>query len=437
MLGAFFSLLMPRLDFAECYPRYYDWGRSWFGVPRHAWTWTGYDRSATTIADECWMVPSYGSSMIGLYGVNREEYGTFSPTLGLGPRAQWLKQITPALTQGPGKLVMEADLEPELVAILKSYRSKIAVVALWGAASGETNPYRWEGEFDQFMHGYAALLQMLKINYRFVDEDQIERGELANYRALIMPQCVSLSDAVLERVTTFIEGGGIVVRDDDCGKLDEHGIAREGGLPPQLATQAAVFPAGPPRATPANITALGEALAEGGIASPQTFSDNVSRVVRKRLGETRLLVLFGDGEMTVDLRQPAFCYDVRHHQFLGYTDSPRLLAEHGPALLALSSYEVDGLQLRATPTARRGQQVTCRVAVQVAQAEPATHIVRVQVTDPAGQPRPAYAANLLAPSGYARATFTLALNDPVGTWHVTAVDIMSGEKTQAQFVVDQ
>jgi len=437
VLGGFFSLLMPRLDYAQSYPRFYDWARSWFGVPRHAWTWTGYDRSAGKIADECWMVPTFGGTMIGLYGVNREGYQSLTDTLGLGPRAQWIGEITPALTQGPGKLVMEAEVEPEPVAILKSYRSKIAVVALWGAASGETNPYRWAGEFDRFIRGYAALLQVLKINYRFVDEDQVERGELAKYRALIMPECVSLSDAALDRVEAFMKEGNVVVRDDDCGKLDEHGVSREGGLPTRLATDAVIFPASPPRATLENTILLGEAVAAAGLTSPETFSDNVGRVVRKHLGDIRILVLFGAGEMTVGLPAPTFCYDVRHHQFLGYTNSPTLLAEHGPALLALSPYEVAGLQLRVTPTASPGQEVTCQVAVQATSGECATHVVRVEVTDPAGQPRPAYAANLLAFTGHTRATFTLALNDPLGTWQVRALDVMSGKTAEAQFEVKQ
>ena len=433
--GSFFSLVMPRLDYAQSYPRFYDWSRSWFGVPRHAWTWTGYDRSAAKIANECWMVPAYGGTMIGLYGVDREGYGSFTDTLGLGPRAQWIEEITPALTRGPGKLVLHAEMEPEPVAILKSYRSKMAFALLRGAETGEESAPGWSGEFNLYQRGYAALLGALRVGYRFVDEDQVENGELETYRALIMPQCVSLSAAALAQVRSFMALDRLVVRDDQCGRLDEHGRRRRTGLPKQVTDQAVVFPSSPPKVTPASIGALAAPLAETGITSPETFSENVGRVVRKRLGNTRILVLFGRGEMTVGLPTPTHCYDVRHHRFLGYTDSPTLLAEHGPALLAAAPYAVKGLDLEVTPAVTPGQGVTCRVTVRPAQGECGTHVVRLEVIDPAGQSRPAYAANLLAPAGRATLSFTLALSDPAGLWNVRASDVMSGRAGEAGFEV--
>ena len=85
--------------------------------------------------------------------------------------------------------------------------------------------------------------------------------------------------------------------------------------------------------------------------------------------------------------------------------------------------------------AKPGQEVTCRAEVRVVDGKCSTHVVRLEVTDPAGQLRAAYTDNLLAPAGRARHTFTLALGDPTGTWQVRAVDVMSGKTAGAQFEV--
>jgi hypothetical protein len=159
-------------------------------------------------------------------------------------------------------------------------------------------------------------------------------------------------------------------------------------------------------------------------------------VVRKRLGGMRLLLLFGQGEIEVKLPGPAFCYDVRRHQPLGFTDSPALEAELGPAIVALAPYEVGELQLDAASTGRLGRAVACETAVKVDGVPEGMHVLRLEVARPDGTPHPAYAANVPAAGGRAGHHFTPAWNDPTGTWQVRATDVMSGRNAEAVIAIE-
>ena len=77
--------------------------------------------------------------------------------------------------------------------------------------------------------------------------------------------------------------------------------------------------------------------ADTGEENPLGWSNDFYRFHRgyvALLRDLRILLLFGEGEMSVDLVEPAFCYDVRRHQPLGFTGSPALVAANGPASVA-------------------------------------------------------------------------------------------------------
>jgi len=53
-------------------------------------------------------------------------------------------------------------------------------------------------------------------------------------------------------------------------------------------------------------------------------------------------------------------------------------------------------------------------------------VLHVSVTDPDGNPAPAYARNVPAPGGVADLRLPLAVSDAAGEWTLTVRDVLSG-----------
>jgi len=65
------------------------------------------------------------------------------------------------------------------------------------------------------------------------------------------------------------------------------------------------------------------------------------------------------------------------------------------------------------------------IVVSPSSGEPTDHALRVEVIGPDGKPRDFYAANVFATQGRAKGALRFALNDPRGTWQITARDVVS------------
>ena len=98
-------------------------------------------------------------------------------------------------------------------------------------------------------------------------------------------------------------------------------------------------------------------------------------------------------------------------------------------MLSHLPYRVAGLELitgRPEGTAHRpgeSVEVTLRVATseEIGGGRPAKHVIRVDVTDPAGEEAGAHGGNF-APGGRVELRLPLALNAPEGAWTLRARD---------------
>lgn len=429
-----FSQLYPALEYAQVYPRFHDRARSWFRDPRLVGMWSGYGYDRATTEYHAWLLPAYSGTLMCWFGAGRTyDYRTLTNTLNLGEPGRAIRDCNRELQAGIGKLLIAAEVESEPVAILSSYRSKYAYTALKASKTPQINPTGWDQEFDEFLQGYSALLRKLRVPYRFIDEDQIESGELDRYRMVIAPQVSVLSETALTRLSTFSRQRPLVA-DQALGTHDEHGrkratvpfnFAELGGL------KLSDFGDRPLRTTDDNLARLRQVLEQAGVApTREVEGEDIDFIVHKRLGDLRLLVVFGRGALTVRPPVGSVAYDARTHKLLG-TGTTTLTQERSPAVLVFSPLKVAGVKLTATPSVKRGQQATFEVRLQPG----IRTVVRLTATGPDGKPRPWYDVNVAIKNGQGSATVRPALNDSVGRWKFVATDVISGASATAQVAV--
>ncbi len=82
---------------------------------------------------------------------------------------------------------------------------------------------------DQEKLGIMRLVEDMGFTYRFVSYEQVEKGELDGYKALILPNSIALSDREVTRIKAFVKKGGLLIADYEAGWMDEH--CRMRGIP--------------------------------------------------------------------------------------------------------------------------------------------------------------------------------------------------------------
>lgn len=77
--------------------------------------------------------------------------------------------------------------------------------------------------------GFMRVVEDLGLQYNFVSYEQIESGELANYKVLLLPESVAMSEREASAIEEFVKAGGTVIADHMTATMDEHGRRLERG----------------------------------------------------------------------------------------------------------------------------------------------------------------------------------------------------------------
>jgi len=139
----------------------------------------------------------------------------------------------------------------------------------------------------------------------------------------------------------------------------------------------------------------------------------------------------------VTLADARHVYDARAGKYLGERGTFDVTLGQGKsALYALLPYQVTGCKVTAMQSARRGELLQARIALQ-ATGPRARHAIHVELVDPSGRRPRWYAQNvaLAAEAVAAAVAIPLALNDPVGAWQVVARDAATGASGKASVEV--
>ena len=149
----------------------------------------------------------------------------------------WHAQVAPTYLEAAdkiGPLMTGAEWKHDGVAIYYSHASIQLGWILDAEAHGKTWINRNADErLSSAAHARRAWENMLRdsgLQYTFVSyADVIQRGVPEEYRVLILPACLALSDAEARAIRAFCERGGTVIADYLPGLWDQHGKGRAGG----------------------------------------------------------------------------------------------------------------------------------------------------------------------------------------------------------------
>jgi hypothetical protein len=456
--------------------------------PAMAMMSTGFARSPWE-QQRVWRELFHGHRGLIIWDEKREYV---SPDGRAGERGKDAAKYYNEIRNGAGALIINSTPVNEPIAIHYSQASMRTEWMLARRPEGDAwinrnaRVERTDDEFLRLRESWCQLIEDQGMQYKFVSYDQLENGELlrGGHRVFVLPRSSSLSAAEVSAIRTFVSQGGTVIADGEPGTFNEHSR--------RLPTPALqdLFPAG---SDPISAQRFGSGKAvrirvntipyhmdrllskEG--ATHKLIGDllrqDVQPLIRVtdkagnavvgvevhafRNGGATVLTLLSNPLQRVDeLGPPDFrsnkrfetpisvsvtlpaeqhLYDVRLRKALGSRKSIELtVTPYEPVILAMASSPFPRLQVVAPPTAMRGGDIEVGFSAHGTPA--ATHVVHVDVINPAGHSVRAYSANVLASGGTAVHRIPLAVNDPAGEWTIRVHDLLSGTETTAKVQVN-
>ncbi len=438
-----------------------------------------------------WYYLFHGLSCTGLWDIDQELLDKQGrPTAkGLGLKDTWLE-----LQRGMGRLFINArrDNDPIGIHFSQPTRRVWAVVGRDPAFRGQT--WAWDDS------GTMRVLEDLGFQYEFVGYQEVEEGLLTKgkYRLYFMNDILALSDAEAKAIGDWVSGGGVLVLDKWVGMFDQHGRGRaKGALAALTAGQAqskseafdvfahhgkgkvvllhksvhlARYPThrltdgeavAPVKATFGKLLDLAglkprvPALDEKGMGIHHgvevvLFTDGPARYaavlfntgydgrIRPLKSDPSKLSCFDKpSRVTVRFDGQREVYNIRAATSLGKAKADTAVLDPvAPLCYALLPYRVTGVDVKAPPSAKRGEIVPVRCTVRTdGKGQLARHVLRVDVLGPDKALRTYYCRNLDTAAGQAEMTIPLALNDATGTWRLRVKDIATGTAAEKTFEV--
>ena len=401
----------------------------------------------------------------------------------VGPRGHDTRSYYTEIRGGVGALLINSERHTDPIAIhysqaslrtewMLEQRPKGEAWTKRSASSEEDSPFRWLRE------SYCRLIEDLGRQYKFVDSEQIERGELlrGGYRVLILPRSTALSEAEAAAMREFVGKGGVLIADGRPGLYDRH--ARHlskahlsdlfaGPLTAPITARAS----GQGKAIYVNLDLvnyyqdrllgkehgahrqMGRVLEESLAAPEIRLSDESGNPVVGvqihvfRNGGVRLVGLQSNPELSIASPSPSlsnkrferprtvvltlagdrFVYDVRAARALGKLRRLTVqLDPYEPTILSISTGAMPSLVISTPSRLRLGD--TGQISLNLSRRSGAAlHVFHVDVVDPSGNVASPYSGNIVAPNGRATVALPLALNDKVGRWEIRVKDLLSGQ----------
>jgi len=149
----------------------------------------------------------------------------------------WHEQVAPhflAAGQKIGPLLKGAAWRHDGVALYYNHASIQLGWIMDAAAHGKTwinrNNDARVGSAHQGRKAWENMLRDSGLQYNYISYvDVIENGIPPEYKVLILPACLCLSDVEARRIRAFSEAGGTVIADFMPGLWDQHGKGRSNG----------------------------------------------------------------------------------------------------------------------------------------------------------------------------------------------------------------
>ncbi len=394
---------------------------------------------------------------------------TFFPDLRPTPQLKWMAESHNEIKSGIGKLIMNAERQHDGIAVHYSQAS----------VHGNTLIGRkiWDAH-----RGAMFAIEDLGLQFNFVSYEEIENGDLKDYRAFVMPASCAVSPKELAAIRYFVRDGGLVIADVEPAVMDGRCKRLEKPALADLFGEALAFDVADktPEKAAASFRfsthdkgktllmnfpfAAYEPLRQFSKEAPirealrKVFTDNNVETAVEVLSEGKPLeacevVRFSKGNIeyvgivkddnindrerrSAEIRLPraSHLYDARAKRYLGSINRLQTEIIPGvPQLYAMLPYRVESVELQ--PVAQQvkpGTHFEFSVRLNTGTKDLAgDHVIRLEVTDPKGRKLRHYAQNVLLTGPSTAARLSLALSDPEGDYTVTATEAVSGARAKS------
>lgn len=192
---------------------------------------TGYGSHGAELRHELWHRLLHGQTGASVFW----QYTMLNPDLTLTEQGRDLQSVTHELRdEGLALLLRGATRENCGIAVHYSLPS---VRGQW-ITDGHIQPHELsDGDktsphlkrFHENRHAWLQALEDAGYQYDFLTMEQIDAGKLSNYRILILPDSIALSDAEVTTVRRFTAKGGFLIADAETGLMDAHARWQEKG----------------------------------------------------------------------------------------------------------------------------------------------------------------------------------------------------------------
>jgi len=155
------------------------------------------------------------------------QYCTIDPDLTLNQSARdMIRGFDELRGRGIGKLVGLANPDNHGIAVHYSYPSIHGTWIVDGQVKDRVT-YDTSPSFDRFQKNTSGWLEILRdcgLQFDFIAARRIEAGQLIDkqYKTLVLPMSVALSDREIAEISRFVEAGGTLIADGLPGVMDQH-----------------------------------------------------------------------------------------------------------------------------------------------------------------------------------------------------------------------
>ncbi|MBL0156872.1 MAG: beta-galactosidase [Bryobacterales bacterium] len=355
---------------------------------------TGYGLTGDEAQYQQWQRLFYGHSGASIFW----QYTLVNPDLTLSEQGKALSEAFGRLQAGIGRAFMNSTVREDGVAI---HFSMSSIRGAWitdgqikGELDGDESTSKNYMELGKRRDAWTRALEQQNVQFRFLATPQIEAGLLDKFKFLILPYSIALSDKEAREIERFMDRGGIVIGDDQTGRMDARCRWRQNKDPIWAAGRKGFERSGP-----------------RDLGLKREYAGDFLVTVRD-FGKSRLTGVLPKKATTV--RAPAGAYDLLR----GGPAKPVVEASPSqPALFVERASKIAKLTIDRNLELRLDDAAGAPVDLSV---------VRVEVVDPAGQIARHYSGNVTVKDGRAAYRIPFAVNDATGAWRVRARDVLSG-----------
>ncbi|MCW5981138.1 MAG: beta-galactosidase [Bryobacteraceae bacterium] len=356
---------------------------------------TGYGLVGEAAKTEQWRRLFYGHTGASIFW----HYTLMNPDLTYSEQGAALAESFQTLQSGVARVFMNSMVREDGVAIHFSMASIRGAWITDGRISAEMERRTSKafGVLSKLRDAWVKQLERQGAQFRFLATPQIEAGELKNYRALILPYSIALSDREAREIEQFIERGGIVYADEYTGQMDERCRWRE--TPLWQGERKGIVRGGPQRVD----VKLGFPSDGGYLATVRDY------------GAARLIGLLPEEKKTYT---PPPLEGVVYDLFRGGLAGKKIEASPGAPVLLLQ---------RPTAIARLEMDASLNLRLTDSAGAPVDRsVVHIEAFNPEGRLAREYSTNVDIVDGAAKVAIPFALSDARGAWRIRARDVISG-----------